>query len=364
MRQDSTTQPIAAYSAYGTAPAPIRATPPGRPELHLGARSPAFRTALHRLERLARFEDATVLLEGESGTGKTALAQYLHQCSPRSNQRFHRVALSGLADSLAASELFGHIKGAFTDASSTRAGHFATAHGGTLFLDEIGKASEIVQHKLLDCIERKEIAPLGADRSVRIDVRIVAATNVPLPQLAREGRFLPDLLARLESFTVRIPALRERRDDIPALVEHLVAVRGPRFGYPRRPPDVDAELLEALAAADWPNNVRQLDGAVCALMIEADGAPRLTIRHCRHDLSRLRARRTRAPADVEAVQSVLREKKTKQATAEALGVSRSTVHRRLREIARQAGVSDASLTQEPVCHDTHVASPDVFGPTA
>ena len=293
----------------------------------LTTRSAAYGEALARLERFAKHESLNVLLVGETGTGKTIFAQHLHRSSPRAGRVFHRVALSAVADTLAPSELFGHLPGAFTDARSKRAGHFVSAHGGTLFLDEIGKASPIVQHNLLDAVERHEVAPVGADRSVRVDVRIVAATNVCLHALANEGKFLPDLLARLDGFVVRIPALRERHEDIALLTTHLVAAHAPEFGYSKSPL-IDDDLMEALIGADWPGNVRELDVTIRRLLVEGDGAPIITFKHCTDSLAYLRpSKRERISAEV--VISAVRKDGNVAAVARRFGLSRTTVYRYL-----------------------------------
>ena len=294
----------------------------------LETRCASYRDALATLERFAKHDSVHVLLVGESGTGKTIFAQHLHARSPRAGRVFHRVALSAIADSLAPSDLFGHLQGAFTDARSKRAGHFVSAHGGTLFLDEIGKASPIVQHNLLDAVERQEIAPVGADRGVRVDVRLVAATNVSLHALAEEGKFLPDLLARLDGFVVRIPALRERRDDIALLVAHLVAVHAPELGY-RKPPTIDSDLMEALTAADWPGNVRELDVTVRRLLIEGEGAPIITLGHCRDTLAYLRPEARRKPSPAEIAAALQEAKGNVTAVARKFEMSRTTVYKYL-----------------------------------
>jgi formate hydrogenlyase transcriptional activator len=296
----------------------------------LQSRSKSFCTALERIERFARFDQATVLIVGESGTGKTFFAEYLHSKSPRAGRVFHRVTLSAIADSLAPSDLFGHVQGAFTDARAKRAGHFVSANGGTLFLDEIAKASDVVQHKLLDAVERHEIAPVGADRGVRVDVRIVAASNVCLQALVDEGRFLPDLFARLDGFVVRIPPLRDRREDIPALVEYCVQLHAKDFGY-ATPPTVNAELMHALGRAPWPNNVRQLDVTVRRLLAESDAAPVLTPAHCVDTLEYLAPVVKPPRPDVEVVRAAFKAEGKVSAVARKFGVSRTTIYRYLDE---------------------------------
>jgi DNA-binding NtrC family response regulator len=284
---------------------------------------------LQQLDRYARCLNALVLLEGESGTGKSYFARYLHECSPRARGPFESVVLPTLDDNLAPSELFGHVSGAYTDARHPRMGRFLSAGGGTLFLDEIGKASPRVQAKLLHAVEYREIWPVGSDRSVRVDVRLVAATNVPLEELVDAGTFLSDLVPRLSGFRVRLPTLRERAEDIPALVEQFVQLRALQCGY-EHPPSVDARLVALLQAAEWPHNLRQLDATVQQVLVHADGAPVLTVDHLGDAVVGL------APADDEhhgltpaRVRIVVDSTGSVTRAARALGVSRQTVHRYL-----------------------------------
>jgi DNA-binding NtrC family response regulator len=288
-----------------------------------------FLAALHLLERYARHEHAVVLIEGESGTGKSYFAQQLHRTSLRARGSYQCVVLSTLDDNLAASDLFGHVRGAYTDARHQRSGCFSSATGGTLFLDEIGKASSSVQRKLLHAIERREIWPVGSDRPIRIDVRLVAATNVPLTELVASGGFLPDLLARLSAFRVRIPPLRERAGDIPALVDQFLEVRAAQCGYTGGTPDVDPRLLKLLQAAEWPNNLRQLDATVQRLLIHADGAPMLTVEHLGEDIVDLRAPASEPTLTPARVREAVEAAGSKTDAARLLGVTRQTVHRYL-----------------------------------
>ena len=288
-----------------------------------------FLAALARLERYARHEHAVVLIEGESGTGKSYFAQHLHRTSLRARCSYQCVVLSTLDDNLAASDLFGHVRGAYTDARQSRSGCFSSASGGTLFLDEIGKASASVQRKLLHAIERREIWPVGSDRPIRIDVRLVAATNVPLTDLVASAGFLPDLLARLSAFRVRIPPLRERAGDIPELVEQFLEIRAAQCGYLSAAPSIDARLLRLLQAAEWPNNLRQLDATVQRLLIHADGARVLTLDHLGDDIAELEPTHTEQALTPERVRRVVEAAGSKTDAARLLGVTRQTVHRYL-----------------------------------
>ena len=233
---------------------------------------------------------------------------------------------------IAASDLFGHLSGAYTDARQSRPGHFVTANRGTLFLDEIGKASPSVQRKLLHAIEHREIWPVGADRSVRLDVRIVAASNIPLQTLVDRGDFLEDLAARLVLFRVKLPALRERRSDIPALVRQFAALRAASCGHPIGAPRFDDDLLSVLRQAEWPYNLRQLDGVVQRLLMEGamQGTRELTLGHCVGELSWLRAGEgmSRMPSR-DVVRERMRELGSATAVARSLGISRWTVYRYL-----------------------------------
>jgi DNA-binding NtrC family response regulator len=308
--------------------------PPDEPEdrPRFAGSHPAHLAALREIESLAPFEHATVLIEGETGTGKSYAARLLHRGSPRARATFHQVILSALDDNIAASDLFGHLRGAYTDARESRHGHFVSANRGTLFLDEIGKASASVQRKLLHAIEHREIWPVGADRPMRLDVRLVAASNVPLQSLVDDGSFLGDLAARLVNFRVRLPSLRERRSDIPALVRQFVALRASTCGHPVAAPKVSPELSEALKQGEWPRNLRQLDGVVQRLLIEAamQGKSVLTLEHCVGELAYLRGDGARRP---RVTPSMARERVAqlggKKQASDSLGVSRSTVYRLL-----------------------------------
>jgi DNA-binding NtrC family response regulator len=302
-----------------------------RPDAFLSSTSSKFSEAVRQVELLARFDHAVVLIEGEPGTGKTHLAKHLHNRSRRRDSVFHRVDLGALDDGLSGSDLFGHVSGAFTGAQSRRVGHFIAAQGGTLFLDELAKASKCVQQKLLHAIEYREVVQVGAERPMKIDVRLVAATNVVLEERVAAGEFLPDLLPRFGHFRVRIPPLRERRADILDLADHFIAVHSPAFGYDGRPV-ISAELAASMECCEWPGNVRELDSAVQYLLFTAVGAKSLELEHCTGSLTHLKlaARDGDNMLTPDRVRAVVNETGSISGAARKLGTARTTVYRYLR----------------------------------
>lgn len=223
------------------------------------AESAAMRRLMDDVARIAT-SDAAVLLLGENGSGKSVLAKRIHRLSPRRARPFVKVDIGGLAPTLFEAELFGHVKGAYTDARQDRAGRFETADGGTLFLDEIGNLPLEQQPKLLRVLEGGEFERLGASRTQRVDVRVIAATNADLDAEVDAGRFREDLLYRLSVFPLRLPPLRERRDDIVPLARHYLAAASRR--YRRDPPVLDASVERALLEHTWAGNVRELAHAM------------------------------------------------------------------------------------------------------
>jgi DNA-binding NtrC family response regulator len=234
-----------------------------------------MRQLLQMIERVAA-SDATVLIVGESGTGKELLARTIHRVGPRAEGPFVAFDCSALAPSLLEAELFGHEKGAFTGAARARRGLFREANGGTIFLDEIGDIDATVQNKLLRVLQEREIKPVGGDRPVAIDVRVVAATNKDLRALVARGQFREDLYWRLAVVPIQVPPLRERKEDIPHLAAHILARRrgaAKSFagGEARYPTQITAKALQRLASYRWPGNIRELENVLSRAAILCDG---------------------------------------------------------------------------------------------
>jgi two-component system NtrC family response regulator len=222
--------------------------------------APAMKRVLEIVERVADTE-ATVLITGESGTGKELVANKLHQMSSRREGPFVAVNCAAIARELLESELFGHVKGAFTGAIKDKQGKFQLAQGGTLFLDEVGELPLELQPKLLRALQEKVVDPVGATHPVRLDVRIVAATNRDLETAAAEGTFRRDLFYRLSVIPIEMPPLRECREDIPLLVNHFLSLFGGASV------SITAEAMDVLRSYDWPGNVRELENAIERLVI-------------------------------------------------------------------------------------------------
>ena len=255
--------------------------------------SPAMQQ-VYELTRLVAPTTTTALLTGETGTGKELVARAIHELSPRASGPFIRVNCGALSESLLESELFGHVKGAFTSAHENRTGRFEAAHGGTIFLDEINSVSVTLQVKLLRVLQEHEFERVGDTRTVQVDCRVIAATNCDLLDEIESGEFREDLYYRLNVVPIYLPPLRERPDDIPQLAEHFVAGYASAAGRPT--PAIGKETLSALQSYSWPGNVRELQNyAERALVLMRDGefTPDLLPPHVR-GLAPVRIGRTRS----------------------------------------------------------------------
>jgi transcriptional regulator with PAS, ATPase and Fis domain len=235
--------------------------------------SPKMRQ-IHSLINKVADSNSTILITGESGTGKELAARAIHELSPRRDQPFVPVNCGAIPEELLESELFGHVRGAFTGAVNARQGRFQLANGGTLFLDEIGEMSPKLQVKLLRVLQERQFEPVGSDRGVQVDVRVVAATNRDLHVAVREGKFREDLFYRLNVLPVHLSALREREGDITLLVKHFLALHGLRKG--KRVAQVEPEAMMVLEKYRWPGNVREVENLVERLIVlNEDGVIRV-----------------------------------------------------------------------------------------
>jgi len=229
--------------------------------------SPPMRALKDTVDKVAP-TDANILLLGENGTGKDVIAEYIHQYSLRNRAPFVKVDIASLPGSLLESELFGHKRGAFTDATADRLGRFESAQGGTLFLDEIGNISLENQSRLLTVLQSRKVTPVGSNETVDIDVRIISATNIAVGEAVAKGSFRQDLLYRLNTIELRVPSLRDRPEDIPILVEQFITYYSDR--YQKEVRRVDGYALDSLIAYNWPGNVRELQHSIERAVIMSD----------------------------------------------------------------------------------------------
>lgn len=230
--------------------------------------SPAMMKVLNTVAKVAK-TDANVLILGENGTGKEVIARAIHRASQRSGEVFVSVDLGAITESLFESELFGYKKGAFTDAKEDRAGRFEAANKGTIFLDEIGNLSPSLQSKLLTVLQSRKVTRLGSNKETPIDVRLVCATNMPLYQMVNEGKFRQDLLYRINTVELKLPALRERTEDIEELVEHFLDQYCKKYKIQKK--RLNASTLKRLQTHNWPGNIRELQHAVERAVIMSEG---------------------------------------------------------------------------------------------
>jgi two-component system NtrC family response regulator len=316
-------------------------------ETRLVGDSPALDQVRRLIGRVAGSE-ATVLIRGDTGTGKELVARAIHEGSRRAGGPLVAVNCGALPEHLVESELFGHRKGAFTGADEHRAGLFEVADGGTLFLDEIGELPKHLQSRLLRVLESGEVRRVGDNQPIMVDVRVVCATHRALEEMVAAGEFREDLLFRINTFEIAIPPLRDRRADIPGLVRHFV-----RLARPQTPPQAEvaeAAVLDVLASHPWPGNVRELANVVEHALVLCDGLP-LTVAHLPARLGALRAAvADAAPAPAAApaaparplslreleMQAILagleRNGGNKPKTAEELGISLKTLYNKLHQL--------------------------------
>ncbi|MFN2480371.1 MAG: sigma-54-dependent transcriptional regulator [Pyrinomonadaceae bacterium] len=303
--------------------------------------------ALARVVKQARAvadTSATVMLAGENGTGKEVLARAIHEESPRRAAPFVAVSCAALPETLVESELFGHERGAFTGATAAKKGRFELAHGGTLFLDEIGELSPAVQVKLLRVIQERKFERLGGEKTLTVDIRLIAASNRDLEREVEAGRFREDLFYRLNVVPLTLPPLRERREDIPVLAAHLAARAAEK--HDRATPALDPSLIEALGEYDFPGNVRELENLIERLVVLSN-APRLGTEHLPEKMllaapAHEDARDRRDETTLEGATLALRrrlvagalqaEGGNKVAAARRLAISRSYLHRLISEL--------------------------------
>jgi DNA-binding NtrC family response regulator len=294
------------------------------------AESPAMQQVLQVVTRIAP-SDANVLILGENGTGKGLIAQLIHSMSLRASRPMVTINAGGISEGVFESELFGHIRGAFTDAKNDRVGRFELANGSTLFLDEIANVPLSQQQKLLRVIETGEFEPLGSSRTRRADVRLVSATNSDLAEEVSGGRFRQDLLFRLNTVEVRLPPLRERREDVPLLAQQFLRQHGQR--YRKKLTGFDTHAMQSLLEHSWPGNVRELDHAIERAVLLTQGpqvkAGDLALRVSRDGVGRLE---DMSLEDVECFlikKAMTRFGGNVSQAAKALGLSRSALYRRL-----------------------------------
>jgi len=279
-----------------------------------------------------------ILITGESGTGKGLVAQAIHESGPRMDKPFISINCGAIPENLLESELFGHKKGSFTSAIEDKKGLITMANGGTLFLDEVGELPLALQVKLLNVIQNKELTPVGDIRLIAVDIRVIAATNADLMQRVKDGRFREDLFYRLNVIEIRIPSLRERKDDIPLLIKHYLKVFNDEAG--KKIKDIDYEAMKAMLAYDWPGNIRELrntleravvlaEGEIVTLhdlpdkfrTLDLEGIATSSLRQALDDYEREYIRR-----------SLTESKGNKEATATRLGIDLATLYRKLKKL--------------------------------
>ena len=295
--------------------------------------SPAMKELERLIDKVAA-TDASVLITGENGTGKEVIAREIHKKSNRSGEIFVKVDLGAIPDSLFESELFGHRKGAFTDARKDRDGRLVIASGGTLFLDEIGNLPPALQVKLLSVIQNRELYPVGSPIPIQVDVRIISATNMPLQEMIEKKEFREDLLYRINAIQIDVPPLRERTEDIPVLAHFFLRKYMHQYSKPAL--QLDARAVKSLQSHDWPGNIRELEHAIEKAVILSEG----NVIEQTHLFPHRSSPVSTQPADtlnLEQNEKVLIERALRKehgnvsAAAKKLGINRSTLYQKLKK---------------------------------
>jgi len=295
--------------------------------LELIGSSARFRTVLDQINMVAPV-DSAVLIQGETGTGKEVIAQAIHDAGPRRQKRFVAVNCAAIPATLLESELFGHERGAFTGAVTQTIGRFQTADSGTLFLDEVGDLPLELQPKLLRVLQERQVERLGNGRAMRVDVRIIAATNQDLWKMVQERKFRADLFYRLNVFLITLPPLRDRMDDIPRLAEHFVRKFAKQQG--KMIDCIPDNVIEELMSHDWPGNIRELQNVMeCAVILSADHTLKLHSSDLRRHNTESASARTLGDAQCAHILATLRETNWvvggRRGAAAQLGVPRTTL---------------------------------------
>jgi transcriptional regulator with PAS, ATPase and Fis domain len=347
----------------------------GRGQGHgIVGRSRAIADVIRRIELVAATR-STVLITGETGTGKELAARAVHDGSAQRDMPFIKVNCAAIPETLLESELFGHVRGAFTDATTAKKGKFALANRGSLFLDEIGTMSVGLQAKLLRVLQEREIEPLGAERTERVDIRVIAATNRNLVQLVDEGRFLEDLYYRLHVIPIEMPPLRERPEDISLLADHFVDKHARRNGKPVA--NLDDGVISMLEQHLWPGNVRELENAMERAVVLSTGSSIATeaivmkAAPARSDrMPSLNLRRNVEWIERETIRCALRVSSAKRKAAHAMGISPRaltyylskypSLEQESRMPARPAFSSDSAVAVSARPAQEPGASPDVL----
>lgn len=300
------------------------------PETDLIGKSKVMNDVHHMVEKVSA-TDANVLILGENGTGKELVAKALHLNSGRASGPFVKVDVGTIPDTLFESELFGHVRGAFTDAKQDRMGRFELASGGTLFLDEIGNLPLQLQSKLLSVLQNRWLSPLGSNKQIAIDIRLISATNRSVTHLVEEGLFREDLLYRLNTVEIVLPPLRDREGDIAVLVDHFLHLYGRKYG---KSLTIDQNLIAALASYSWPGNVRELQHAVERAVILCDNE-KLSAKDFQLEKNRTtRSENATTLDDVErkAIANAIRKNAGNLSkAAKELGLGRTTLYRKIQK---------------------------------